>query len=38
MNMVRPTKKGIFVDACVLPLSHARQAEYSLPQFLMKFF
>jgi hypothetical protein len=33
-----PDKKGIFVDACVLPLGDARQAENSLPQFLMKFF
>src|SRR5215472_17283449 len=30
-------EKGIFVDASMLALGYAREAENSLPQFLMKF-
>jgi hypothetical protein len=33
-----PDKKGVFVNACVLPLGHTRQVQNSLPQCLLKLF
>jgi hypothetical protein len=31
-----PDKKGIFVNACVLPLGHTLETQNSLLQFLLK--